>query len=251
MADLIGCDLEYAVLSKTGYIPAGFLPITGTKGHPEFLPTGGVEIDCCAVELTFAPSASKDQFVNTIMMHLEAVREKYKEYGHLVTTPSTTFSKVALAKAPFANQMGCSPDWNVWTERQNPPPVSLNGFRTFGGHVHISKGTTETIKACDLTLGMWSVIKDFDNSRRKLYGKAGSFRPKDYGVEYRVLSNFWCDDRDHISMVWDLTEYAREITPKVESLVQICGGPDNIQDVINSSRAGDARAILRTIGVDL
>jgi len=55
----------------------------------------------------------------------------------------------------------------------------------------------------DLRLGMWSLTEDKDTNRRKLYGKAGAFRPKSYGVEYRVLSNFWTFTEANRKKVWD------------------------------------------------
>jgi hypothetical protein len=65
------------------------------------------------------------------------------------------------------------------------------------GHIHVgynnpsSKTNLEIVKTMDLFLGVPSIILDTDTERRKLYGKAGAFRNKAYGVEYRVLSGFW------------------------------------------------------------
>ena len=47
-----------------------------------------------------------------------------------------------------------------------------------------------------------------DHTRRELYGMAGSFRPKSYGLEYRVLSNFWCFNPRYIEWVWDNVDRA-------------------------------------------
>lgn len=254
---LVGCDLEYAVKNTNGeYIPAGLLPITGTKGHPEMFDTGGVEIDCCAVELTMPPASNKDEFSNNILNHYRAMQEKYRSYGELLTTSSVFFDVEVLKRTKFANKMGCDPDFNVWTRDQNPPPVTNGlGLRTFGGHVHIEDGTPATIKACDLTLGMWSVLVDKDRQRKRLYGKAGAFRFKTYGkkkgVEYRVLSNFWCGDKELIDQVWDLTDFAKKLTSEVDSLVDGCGGPDEIQDIINKSKVIKAKAILKSLGLEV
>jgi hypothetical protein len=60
----------------------------------------------------------------------------------------------------------------------------------------------------DKFLGVWSVVRDQDNLRRKLYGKSGSFRPQPHGCEYRTLSNFWIFDPELIGEVWDRTQMA-------------------------------------------
>jgi hypothetical protein len=248
---LIGCDLEYAVLNQAGrYIPAGLLPIEGVKGSPEGFGTGGIEIDCTAVELTFPPADTEERFVEIIMRHLVFARDRYRKYGKLVTKPSVFFDKNVLLRTRFAMTMGCSPDDNVWTGQQNPLPNPDTNFRTYGGHVHIQFGTPQTVKACDITLGMWSVLRDQDTDRKKMYGRAGAYRTKPYGVEYRVLSNFWCDNENYIRQVWRLTQHARTLAPKIDSMVETFGGPEEIQDIINHNRVMRARNILKSVGYE-
>lgn len=51
-------------------------------------------------------------------------------------------------------------------------------------------------------LGIPSITKDTDKRRRSLYGKAGCFRLKPYGLEYRVLSSAMMKDTQTLSFVW-------------------------------------------------
>ena len=60
----------------------------------------------------------------------------------------------------------------------------------------------------DLFLGVPSVTLDSDTRRRELYGKAGAYRAKDYGVEYRTLSNFWIWKDSLKDWVYDQTQKA-------------------------------------------
>src|SRR5689334_7310037 len=110
-----GCDLEYAIKTPDGkFIPAGVLPCSGRKGDPEFIKTGGMEIDCCALELTMPPADNEDKWANNILNHLNAVKEKYSSYCSLHTTPSVRFNLNTLKSIRFASEMGCDPDYNVW-----------------------------------------------------------------------------------------------------------------------------------------
>ena len=60
----------------------------------------------------------------------------------------------------------------------------------------------------DKFLGVPSVLRDSGTLRRKLYGGAGAFRFKNYGVEYRTLSNFWIFDESNIQWAYRGTEQA-------------------------------------------
>ena len=59
------------------------------------------------------------------------------------------------------------------------------------------------MKQLDWYLGAWSLKMDPDPTRRLLYGKAGACRYKPYGVEYRVLSNFWLTTKERRLQVWN------------------------------------------------
>lgn len=244
----VGTDLEYAVKHNGAYVPAGFLPIEGTKGNPTILENGGVEIDCCAVEITPFPARSAEQFATNILSLLNEVKKRYSEVS-LETVASIRFKQELLDAIPQANTMGCDPDFNAWTGRKNPRPAPKHGLRSFGGHVHIEDGTKQTIRACDMTLGMWSVLNDPDKERRKLYGKAGAFRPKPYGVEYRTLSNHWCDNEASIRKVFKLVRLAQDIEGDAEKLSKKFGGPDVIQRTINSSDVVGAKRFLKYFGI--
>ncbi|HUP80335.1 MAG TPA: hypothetical protein VM260_17400, partial [Pirellula sp.] len=83
------------------------------------------------------------------------------------------------------------------------------------GHIHIGWGSgfspdslehigvcAEIAKQLDYTVGLYSLEYDDDKTRREMYGKPGSFRPKPYGMEYRTLSPLWLKETRHTSMVY-------------------------------------------------
>lgn len=245
----VGTDGEFAVSYGDMFVPAGVLATYGRKGNPEMLKYGGVEIDCCALEITPPPAQSANEFASNITRLINEAKQKFSGY-ELVTKASHKFPLPQLDIIRYANEMGCQPDYCVWTEQENDRPRSEDGLRTFGGHVHIEGGNPSTVKACDLTLGMWSVLKDHDVERRKLYGRAGAFRFKPYGIEYRVLSNFWYKDEAHMKRVFELSEVAMDLSHNIDALIKKYGGPDTIQDIINSSRDIAARAILDDLKVN-
>ena len=61
----------------------------------------------------------------------------------------------------------------------------------------------------DISLFLPSLLFDDDTERRKLYGFPGSFRPKQYGVEYRPLSNKWL--RNEVLMTWVFNTTLRSV----------------------------------------
>lgn len=102
------------------------------------------------------------------------------------------------------------------------------------GHIHIGYNdpnidtNMRIIQVLDLFLGVPSVILDKDTLRRELYGKAGEFRHKYYGVEYRVLSNFWIQDEEHVQWVFKNIKTAltfiesNEIDKETAEAIQTC-----------------------------
>lgn len=98
-------------------------------------------------------------------------------------------------------QFGCSPTENIYAKKNHLVSGQREKFRAGGGHIHIGgleqkeKDNLPTIiKLCDIIAGNTMVLLDRDPNnitRRKNYGRAGEYRPKPYGFEYRVLSNFW------------------------------------------------------------
>ena len=63
----------------------------------------------------------------------------------------------------------------------------------------------------DYFLGIPSILLDKDKKRRPSYGNAGSFRPKPYGLEYRVLSNFWIKKKEYMEFVFSQTKEAFDL----------------------------------------
>lgn len=96
-------------------------------------------------------------------------------------------------------KFGCNPTENVHKNIKKISSGLRERFRAGGGHIHIGWGkareNAETlIKVLDIVAGNTCVLIDRDekNAQRRLkYGRAGEYRLKPYGLEYRVLSNFW------------------------------------------------------------
>lgn len=201
----VGADPEVFVKQKGLFRSAhGLIP--GTKQNPFPVEGGAVQVDGMALEFNIHPATSARGFstnISTVMRQLEAMVPDYE----IAITPVAKFSKKYLDLQPQeAKVLGCEPDFNAWTGEINPPPDADVNFRTAAGHVHIGWTQDEDItstqhlhlchtlvKHLDCYLGLPSRLFDPDEERRALYGRAGAFRPKSYGLEYRVLSNKWLE----------------------------------------------------------
>lgn len=216
-----GADPELFILNADGEIVSAEGIIPGTKDKPFNVAFGAVQVDGMAAEFNIEPSETFQEFshhIETVMDQLAGMLPPgYTFYNGV----SVDFSeKVWNETADKAKELGCSPDFNAWTGEVNPPPENLDNPRTrcAGGHIHI--GWTEDedlgnldhinngrdlVKQLDYYLGGWSLQHDKDPIRRGLYGKAGACRFKPYGVEYRVLSNFWIFSPNKRLQIWNRT----------------------------------------------
>ena len=215
----IGSDPEVFLRNPiTGLHVSSIGLIGGSKSKPRTLERSGFALqeDNVAVEFNIPPAETLQAFVESIEWSVKRIEKEVEPLGLKVDiSAAVNFPEDQLAH-PSARLAGCDPDYNAWTRTINPRPhVSGGSLRTGAGHVHIGVGkptpkfTRETlVKACDLFLGVPSVILDMDTMRKALYGKAGAFRPTSYGLEYRVLSNFWLREKQLIEWVYTQTHRA-------------------------------------------
>ena len=195
--------------------------------------------DNVSLEYGIPPAASADEFV----AHINNVMQKSLEY-----LPNLSFSKLscivfpeAQMQHPAAHIFGCEPDFNAWTKDINPKPTPPHPLmRSAGGHIHVetTRNPLEVVRNMDLFLGVPSVLMDNGEMRKQLYGKAGAFRAKDYGVEYRTLSNFWIFKDELMQWVWKNTQRAVDYTEDVSVLEA------RILDAINNNNKVEAKKLV-------
>lgn len=199
---LIGADPEFIVMDQDDNPAVAIGKIGGTKDKPIPVKYGALQEDNVLAEINIDPCATGYDFfryIDHVKSQLRGVLGKSSLDLSSLTTH--TFPREVIRAHSNAMQFGCSPDYNVYTgQPQMPNAIDMRYTRTAGGHVHISIPNVDNhlrerlVRTCDIFLGIPSVLLDPDTTRRQFYGKAGSYRPKDYGIEYRALSNFWVLD---------------------------------------------------------
>lgn len=214
-----GADPEVFVGDTTG-VRSIIDKIGGSKLFPRELPIGegyAVQEDNVAMEFNIPAAGSKQAFNLSIKTTLDFLGEMIQDmHGLQIVKDSAVSFPDAELQDERAHVFGCEPDFNAWTLDRNPRPDATDkNLRSCGGHVHVGakldkKQKYELIRWMDLYLGVPSVLMDRGELRKQLYGKAGAYRDKKYGVEYRTLSNFWIFDERLTSWVYDQTARALE-----------------------------------------
>ena len=204
MEILIGADPELFVKDGDSII-SGYGMIKGDKQNPFPVKNGAVQVDGMALEFNIDPAKNQGEFLHNITSVMAQLRKMVPKF-ELVAQPTAHFTDEYLMGQPKeALELGCEPDYNAYTGgAMNPKPNQNLPMRTGAGHIHIGwtkdvdiadpvhlQDCIRVVKQLDTYLGVPSTVFDPDVERRKMYGQPGSFRPKSYGVEYRVLSNAW------------------------------------------------------------
>lgn len=237
--------------------------IGGTKEAPRPMKNGAVQEDNVMAEFNIPPANSEAELFH----HMKAMLD---ELGELVKTnemyTGLTISDKCAAhynanelRHPQAKVAGCDPDFNAWTLSINPPPKVTEGtLRTAGGHIHVGfevEGERKDediyllVRCMDVTLGLGSILLDPDTERKKLYGKAGCHRPTNYGLEYRVLSNFWIFTEELNKWAYDGVVKAFEFRENCMDLVN-----QNERIIRRAIDTGDkklAEAAMRRFGIEV
>lgn len=231
MEILIGSDPEFFIKdNSTGKLISADGLFPGTKEEPFKVMHGAVQVDGMAAEFNILPAKSANEFILHHLSVLRSLRDIIKENNpsldfSFVFDPVAEFGAEYIASQPeHARRLGCTPDYNAWENgAENPTPDADMPFRTASGHIHIGWGEDyditdpEHIEACcmmakqmDYRVGGMLLREEgkTGKKRRELYGKAGAFRPKSYGVEYRTSSNVWLRETYYMEQVFSNTKRA-------------------------------------------
>lgn len=254
----IGADPELFV-NKGGKPVAACGLIPGNKDEPFKVEEGAVQVDGLALEFNIDPVevdtdkygsviAAAEQFDARVLKVMAQLKKMIK--GHTFDISSSReFDKEYYDSLPDdAKILGCEPDFNAWAEGKiNPRPSGETSLRGAGGHIHVGWGSDipvdhpdhieiccHVVRQLDAAAGMLMLLYDTDNRRREVYGKAGAFRPKSYGVEWRSPSNAWLTTKARRKAIFQVV---------VNTLSQMSKGQEyKLQDVEEIINSGDRRA---------
>jgi len=252
---LIGSDPEVMIVRVSdGVIVPVVGMIGGTKEEPRKVFHGAVQEDNVNAEFNIDPASSRTEFTTNMKAVMEQL-ERLLPQGHALKVQSShNFDRETLmAHGNQVMEFGCSPDYNALTRESNESPNPYTTLRTAGAHVHIGWDDAhcdhtkfDVALMCDALLGLWSVGEDRDVLRRSMYGRAGASRLKDYGVEYRTLSNFWLKSDDLMRQVYDRSVLAAQNVEQMQRIHSVVDGK-TIQAIINASDRDNASRYLRRI----
>ncbi len=231
----IGADIELFVQHKeSGEIISAENFIQGTKDEPfVFDPTNpfySTSKDNVLAEFTIPPAMTTEQWCAAIQRSVDYINSVIPKDYCTIAFPAFSLNDKWL-QTEQAQIFGCEPDYNAYTGCKNIFPERKDpNLRSAGLHVHFGytdcvpynheeykslekiyipdAERMEIIQACDLHLGVPAVLLEPPNKRKELYGKAGAFRPKPYGVEYRTLSNYYLQKTSLTEWVYNASKAA-------------------------------------------
>lgn len=241
----IGADPEGFLFNteENQFVPS-FGLIGGDKYQPRKIDRGyAVLEDNVMVEYNIPPSDMGENLRENIEHANRLILEGVLPEGYEIRyQPSVVFNPDTLAHEK-AFEFGCMPDYDVYTKetRDSVPMIQQmidTHIRFAGGHVHFGyenpdlDTSADMVPFFDLFLGVPSVLLDKDQSRREAYGQPGMFRFKDYGFEYRTLSNFWVQKHEDLIV--------SQIGQAVDAFNNGIGIENDIPDIINTIKNGDS-----------
>lgn len=200
--------------------------VEGDKYEPHPIDGEGrsVLVDNVMLEFNTVPSLEKSQFIKEHQDFLNYISKDMQRENCTISEESFAEFEPHYLDNEIAQTFGCDPDFNAYTTKANIPPKATVTTRSAAGHIHVGydghdkKTNLKLIKLLDLTLGVPSVLYDKDRDRRKMYGKAGCYRFKPFGFEYRTLSNYWIFSEEYLKKVYEGVEKAFELHKKGVSL---------------------------------
>lgn len=179
--------------------------------------------DNVLAECAIKPGESKEKVIENFRDCLQIYTSLVKPY-QLVAQASATFDDNQFGH-PDSRKVGCAKDMCAYLMRLMDGPLKKimeGNERSCGGHIHLgseilASDGPEPILAVlllDLFLAVPSLWLDKDptsSKRRSLYGQAGRYRVKSYGIEYRTLGNFWLQSPEIVGLIYDLSMFVIDL----------------------------------------
>jgi len=218
----LGADPEFFLLDENNNFINAITALPFTKNKPCKIGNNStIFCDNVLGEFNFEPAKNCEEFVLACVKG--KVCSKDKAGNHRMSFLGYAEFDEKELKNKNAREYGCTPDFNAYTLTESNPPRELfkkYNCRTAGGHIHIGGMKTDLICnpvykplyvfMLDLFLAIPSVL--IDNSaesyrRRQYFGSAGTYRDKDYGLEYRVLSPFWLRHESTMGLMYLICDF--------------------------------------------
>jgi hypothetical protein len=255
----LGADPEVVIFSNEGNFVRANEALEGKTNHM-------VEIDGMFAELHPNYTTCREILTQNIRDCIASLFHKIPD----MIAANDAVAKIPKKELEVATQgeviLGCEPDISAYGGTINiidiGDPRKLE-TRTGGGHMHFGGNAggdytnmaairddgylfyktykpiaNDIVKTMDYLCGLPCVLIDKGSGpaeRRKLYGKAGSYRIQKHGIEYRVLSNFWLRHFSLVSLVFLFGRIALIIATEY---------PDLMEKIFSLIPEGDVQAII-------
>lgn len=254
----LGSDPEIFVENDIEIVSAeGLIP--GTKYEPHPISDEGhcIQLDNIAMEFNIPACSTKEEYVSNINFvkdHLAIIAEAN---GLKLSTKASAEINPIYLQTEQACTFGCEADFNAYLEDVNPSPNSETNLRCVGAHVHVGypnpndEHSLQIVKMFDIMVTLPALLIDKDERRRELYGKAGAFRFKDFGVECRQLSNFWIHSNELIEWVFEQTVQAVTIVLEGNAKSLIEEFSNDVMNAINNNDKEFAKITIEKINKKL
>ena len=201
----VGADVEVFLTKDDHVVPCVGL-VEGTKDKPwqppDFVKGFALQEDNVMLEFNVPPASSLWAWEE----NLRTARKMLKQYTppehKYIVVEHNNFIPKDL-RSTQAKTIGCEPDFDAYSGGEERTFCGVLGnTRTCGGHIHLGGdfNCPDFVAAlfADLLIGTLPDVRSRGGPRAEWYGKAGIYRPKPYGIEYRTPSNRWFSDRSTI-----------------------------------------------------
>ena len=217
-----GTDPEFMLVDKKGNHISAIDVVPGNRNERHLHNGHEFFYDNVLAECAIKPGKTKEEAI-------ENIREALTHYAELVQ-PYKLKAQAAWNYKPeqltheHAIEAGCSAEHCAYQIAVMEPLAAeeflMGGtLRTGGGHIHlgttcfasITLGSSWLTKVLDMFVGVPSIFIDKDptsKERKVLYGQPGRYRPKDYGLEYRTVGNFWLTSPKLVEIIYELCDCA-------------------------------------------